>query len=493
MKLRKITSVICALGLAVSSMTIGAFAEEKEFVKTDIFTGESKISTGWTLGPEVQTTNGSGSFDPTEITKDGYFTVDYKGTEGAVYLAFSEWTTSKWASVNVPTSTESTSDGYTSMFSFDDCAAAYGSEDFSDVNAICAGTTTSVGETVITNISWHGYKMDSDLGETAMLYRGSKTANTVGTNLTFFYTKHVGGEWDASTINEGSYFYVEYTGAEDGIYLALASASGATNWAAVYADETGTTADGRRYSKFNYDNFSQAFGTNFARLDQIQAYCSKNEEVTLKRIAYFEGTGDPVDTSDGTWDRPDEGIAFIGDSIVQNPLVDSAHLNNIDWNGILGREDCVNYGIGGQTTKECSARIDELAKKNYDKVVMLCGINDIGRGFTNDEIIANYETMFAALKATNPDIEIFVISVLPTTPVFYTGAQDLIVALDADLKALTERNDNVTYVDCYSAFVGEDGYCKEGITFDGLHPNLDGYALIAEILNPYLESETPVI
>ena len=68
----------------------------------------------------------------------------------------------------------------------------------------------------------------------------------------------------------------------------------------------------------------------------------------------------------------------------------------------------------------------------------------------------------------------------------------MIVALDADLKTLAENNANVTYVDCYSSFVGEDGYCKEGITFDGLHPNLDGYAIIAEILNPYLGEKAPI-
>lgn len=492
MKFSRITSSVCAAALAVTAMSLGAYADEKQLETTNIFSGENKINAAWTLGPSVQTTNGSGKFDPTDITKDGYFTVDYTGTEGAVYLAFAEWTTEKWASVNVPTSTEVTENGYTSVFSFEDCAAAYGTEDFSDADAICAGSAAADGETVITDISWHGYPTAADLGETAMLYKGSQTANTMGTNLTFFYTKHVGGEWDASLINEGSYFYVEYTGAEDGIYLALSSASGATNWVAVYPDETGTTEDGRLYSIYKYENFSKAFGTNFARLDQIQAYCAKNELVTLKRIAYFEGEGDPVDASDGTWDRPDSGIAFIGDSIVQNPLVDSAHLNNIDWNGILDRTDCVNYGIGGQTTKECSARIDELAKKNYDKVVMLCGINDIGHGLTNEEIVANYETMFAALKETNPDIEIYVISVLPTTPVFYTDAQNMITALDADLKELTEKHDNVTYVDCYSSFVGEDGYCKEGITFDGLHPNLDGYAIIAGILNSYLNGSDPV-
>lgn len=488
--IRKALASLCAATLAVSAMSVESFAAEKKQLETTcIYSGEFKIETAWAMGPSVQTTNGSGNFDPTDITEGGYFTVDYTGTEGAVYLAFSEWTSEKWVTVNVPSSTAVNGKGFTSTFSFSDCAAAYGTTDLSDVDAITVGAANSVGDTVITNLSWHGYPTTVDIGETDLLYKGSQTASVKDTNLTFFYTKHVGGEWDAAKINKGSYFYVEYTGEKDGIYLALSSASGATQWVAVYPDETNTTADGRLYSIYKYDNFAERFGTNFARLDEILAYSAKNEEVTLKRIAYFEGTGEPVDTSDGTWDRPETGIAFIGDSIVQNPRVDAAHLNCIDWNGILGRTDCVNYGIGGQTTKECSARIGELAKKNYNKAVMLCGINDIGRGYSNAEIISNYETMFSALIEKNPNIRIYLISVLPTTPVFYTGAQHLIVSLDNDLKALAEKYENVTFVDCYSSFVGDDGYCKEGITFDGLHPNLDGYAIIAGILNPYLDQD----
>lgn len=487
MKFFRIASVVCAVTLAVSSACLEVSAEaaqDKQLVTTSLFSGESKISKAWTLGPSVYTTNGGGSFDPTEITKGGYFTVDYTGTEGKVYLAFAEWNTNKWESVNVPTSTVATENGYTSSFSFDACAKAYGSEDLSDIHAICVGTTDSKGETVITNISWNGYPASSDLGETALLFKGSSAAEAKDTNLTFFYTKHVGGDWDASAINEGSYFYVEYVGAKDGVYLAFLSASGATDWVAVYPDETGINKDGRYYSLFKYDNFAEKFGTNFQRLDQIQAYSATNEKVSLKRIAYFEGEGAPVDNTDGTWDRPDTGIAFIGDSIVQNAL----GVYHIDWNGILGRTDCVNYGIGGQTTKECSARIDELAKKNYSKVVMLCGINDIGRGHTNEQITANYVTMFDALRKTNPNIEIYLISVLPTSPAFYTNAQHMIANLNKDLQAMANEQ-KVTYIDCYSSFLGDDGYCKSELVSDGLHPNLDGYAVIADILNPFLGEE----
>lgn len=491
MKNIKITSVICAAAISTPVLCIGASAEDKKMVDCNIFSGSEKIPTAWTLGPQIQTSNGSGNFDPTEITKDGYFTIDYIGTEGAVYLAFSEWTTSKWASVNAPTSTAKTDSGFTSTFSFEDCAKIYESEDFSDVDVICVGSANAEGETIITDISWHGYPAASDLGETALLFKGSKEAESIGINLTFFYTKHVGGDWDASTINEGSCFYAEYLGEEDGVYLALTSASGATDWVAVYPDETGKTENGRFYSIFKYENFSKKFGTNFKRLDQIQVYSNKNAKITLKRIAYFTGTGNPIDTNGiDTWDRDDTGIAFIGDSIIQNPLVDSAHLKKIDWNGILNRTDCSNYGIGGQTTMECSARIDELAKKHYSKVVMLCGINDIGRGYSNQQICDNYKTMFSALKTANSDIEIYLISVLPTTDKWYTDAQDKIVALDKDLKTLADNESNITFVDVYPSFISDNGYCKPELVFDGLHPNLEGYSVIANILNPYLGEKT---
>lgn len=43
---------------------------------------------------------------------------------------------------------------------------------------------------------------------------------------------------------------------------------------------------------------------------------------------------------------------------------------------------------------------------------------------------------------------------------------------------------------CYSSFANtETSYCKDGLTFDGLHPNLVGYAILANILNPYLADD----
>lgn len=491
-KIKKMLALFAVATLSVATVsftaTTSAYAETTETKSIDLFSGAAEAKYPWQLATTTLTTKAGGNFDPSSIKKDGYFHVEYTGEEGAVYLALGNWTNSTlpgWTSLN-PSKSGKTETGFYSDFTFDDCAKAYKSEDFSDISAIYTGSASAAA--TITKFTWCSEAVKEDEEESKPtginLYDGpvTATATAQNTNMAYFFSKHVGGTWDASKINKDSYFYVEYTGAKDGIYLALTSASGATNWVAVYPDETGLTESGSYYSLYKYDNFSKKFGTNFARLDQIQVYSNTNETVTLNNIKYFEGKGDPVDTTDGTWDRPDTGIAFLGDSIVQNALYSHG-----DWNTILGRDDCSNYGIGCQTTVQCERRINDVAKRHYEKVVMLCGINDLGGGITTDQTIANYKSMFSQIHEKNPNTKIYLISVLPTYPVFFNGAQFMMVNLNKAYKELSDEYDYVTYVDCHSSFVGEDGYCKDGLLVDGLHPNDKGYAIIADVLNPYLK------
>ncbi len=320
-----------------------------------------------------------------------------------------------------------------------------------------------------------------------VLFSGLASASSSGTTLGFFYTAHAGGKWDACEMPVGSSLCVEYSGSEVGIYLAFSSASGDTPWVAIYPDMTVATEDGSYLSCFSYENFTHAYGTSLSRLDQIQCYSLKSGQTVLHRITLRAGDGEVPPRTDGQWLRPDSGIAFVGDSIVQNPLVDTQHLGAVDWNGILGRTDCANYGIGGQTTRELLRRISHVAQREYDTVVFLCGINDIGRNISNAEIVGNYRKMIAALRESNPQVRIVLISVLPTTPAYYTDAQDRIAGLNTVLEVMAQQTD-VLFVDAYSAFVGQDGYCKEGLTFDGLHPNMQGYAVLAQLLTPVLDA-----
>lgn len=472
--------LICILALTT------AFAEDDEgFVETVLFDGEAAVHNNWELAIGVNTTNANGSFDPSIITEEGYFTVEYSGSMKAVYLAFSDWQSGLWASVNVPSACDGSSDLYTATFTFNQCYIQYGSKDFSAVDQICAGSTTAAGDTVIRRIVWHGRPIADDLNATDVLFKGAAVSSTANANMAYAFTRHVGGDFDASTINEGSRFYAEYTGPAGGVYLALSSHSGATQWARVNASETVSLDNGRYASYFDYKDFASAWGTNFARLDQLTVFSSVSMPVTLHRLAYFSGSGEPVDSGDGRWSRPDTGIAFIGDSICQNAL-----LMYGDWNRILGRSDCSNYGIGAQTTVQLRARIDELANRSYRMVVFICGINDIGRGYTKEEIVANYDAMISAIREKNPDCEFLLVSVLPTTDAFYAGQQAKINLLNMAYKRYASKTSGVTYVDVYSSFTSKTGeYAYPELLSDGLHPNADGYAVMAEILAQYLPTE----
>lgn len=483
MKLRIIALFLCCAALLTA---FPAAAAEEEL----LFSGESAVTGNWSVASDTTCT-----IDFAKLTPGSGFCAEYSTSREApaqIYLAING---KSWINVH-PTATVKTENGYIAWFGYDNLLSACGGS-FAGYNSVCL-CSYQPGEDVVTTfyrLSWVEEmpvpELELDLDHAVSLFVGSGSADTAGGNLTFFYTAHVGGKWDAAAINEGSSIYIEYTGTEVGVYLGFASASGATPWAAVYPDVTVPLGDGKYASVFSYANFSNMFGENFARLDQIQAYALKNEHTVLNRVCYIPGSGTAVDTSDGAWLRPDTGIAFIGDSIVQNPLVDTQHLGGIDWNGILGRTDCSNYGIGGQTTRELVKRIDALAAKDYHTVVFLCGINDIGRNLSNAQIVGNYRKMITALREKKPDIRIFILSVLPTESVHYTDAQNKIVGLNTVLQVMAQQ-EGLTFVDCHSTFVGEDGYCKKGLTFDGLHPNLEGYAIIADILNPLLDA-APVV
>lgn len=466
-------------------MPVSALADSGDRSEIVLFDGEASVSGDWQLITGVNTTNSSGSFDPLLITEGGYFVVEYTGADQAVYLAFSEWEAGTWSQVNVPASCEADGEIFKATFNFDQCREQYGNADFTAVDQICVGSTNAGVGTTVRRIVWYGFPLTDDLNATVDLFRGSVTAKAANINLQFIFTKHVGGDFDASQINEGSRFYVEYTGAINSVYLALSSHSGATQWSRINPDETIALENGRWAAWFNYDNFARIWGTNFARLDQVTVFTATERKVTLHRVSYFAGKGEPVDTSDGRWSRKDTGIAFIGDSICQNAMLIYG-----DWNTILGRSDCVNYGIGGQTTKECLARIDELASRNYRMVAFICGINDIGRGHTNEEIVANYDGMIKAIREKNPDCEFMLVSVLPTTSAFYTGQQEKILQLNMAYERYASETDGVTYVDVYSSFTSKAGeYAYPELLSDGLHPNQAGYAKMAEILTKALPTE----
>ena len=61
-----------------------------------------------------------------------------------------------------------------------------------------------------------------------------------------------------------------------------------------------------------------------------------------------------------------------------------------------------------------------------------------------------------------------------------------IVKLNAWMKSYAAQV-NATYVDYFSALVDAQGWMKDGIANDGLHPNAEGYKIMAPIVSAAID------
>ena len=317
--------------------------------------------------------------------------------------------------------------------------------------------------------------------EKIRLFEGSACCEMVDYCPVTLFTTHVGGEWDAAGAREGTGFEITYAGKKNGFDLVLLSHSGSNPWARISPENTEENPDGSYTTLFPWEQVKECYGTRFALLDDLRAISNTEEKMELRSLAVLPGTGCQADKENGRWLVPDQGIAFLGDSIVQNVK----HFEG-DYNTLLEREDCVNFGIGSQTTRECLARIGEIAQRSYRKLVLHVGINDIGKGRTTAQILDNVEKMLAIMRKSQPEMDFVLLSVLPTTDRYFTHEQWKIAELNKAYAQLAQEQEHVVFANVYPLFLGKDGYAREELTLDGLHPNHQGYLLVKEVLQDLL-------
>jgi lysophospholipase L1-like esterase len=114
-------------------------------------------------------------------------------------------------------------------------------------------------------------------------------------------------------------------------------------------------------------------------------------------------------------------------------------------------------------------------------VVILAGVNDVAGNtgpMTPEMTEDNFRSMVEL--ATANGIHMIVASILPVAefpwaPGVHPAGK--IQALNAWLQRYCADH-SVIYVDYYSAMADADGGMKPGISFDGVHPNAKGYAIM---------------
>ncbi len=180
---------------------------------------------------------------------------------------------------------------------------------------------------------------------------------------------------------------------------------------------------------------------------------------------------------------------FLGDSIT-----DGWRLK--EYYG--GDRDFVNRGISGQITGEMLGRMQaDVINLRPQLVLVLAGINDIGRG-VSISTIENNLSMIADLSEAH-HIQPMFASLLPVSDYHkdinpqYARTDHLppakILELNTWLKSFCEQR-HLSYVDYYSAMVDKAGFMPADMADDGLHPNARGYRVMAPIALTAIDAVT---
>jgi len=144
-------------------------------------------------------------------------------------------------------------------------------------------------------------------------------------------------------------------------------------------------------------------------------------------------------------------------------------------------------GISGQTTSQMLVRFrQDVIGLKPALVVILAGTNDIAGNtgpMTLDEILGNIISMSELARANG--IKVVIASILPAEkypwkPELTPAAE--IVQLNSMLKKYAWVEGH-TYLDYFTKMANRKNGLKAAFTYDGVHPNLEGY----QVMEPLLE------
>lgn len=135
---------------------------------------------------------------------------------------------------------------------------------------------------------------------------------------------------------------------------------------------------------------------------------------------------------------------------------------------------------------EPCTRMSALLSKQYGKVYVLFGINELG--FNIDGFIDIYSDVLAQLAEGEPDATIYVLSLTPITQKKDANNElfkrDRILEFNRAIEEMAARGGYI-YLDLYDALADENGWLPEQQATDGIHFTADKYPEWAEYLRTH--------
>jgi lysophospholipase L1-like esterase len=180
-------------------------------------------------------------------------------------------------------------------------------------------------------------------------------------------------------------------------------------------------------------------------------------------------------------ENPEQGdnrIVFMGDSITE-------FWGTINPAFFEGRP-YVNRGISGQTSPQMLLRFrDDVIALKPAVVVILAGVNDIAGNKGPATLEEITDTIFSMIELANENhIKVILCSVLPASDFPWRPNHEpatKIVALNTLLRDYSNAN-AIPFVDYHTAMTDDEGGLAVAYSNDGVHPNKEGYQVMATLL-----------
>lgn len=178
-------------------------------------------------------------------------------------------------------------------------------------------------------------------------------------------------------------------------------------------------------------------------------------------------------------------ILFFGDSLTAGYGLNNAKTESLPaliQQRILSENlayHVINGGLSGDTSSGGLYRLDYWINRPITVFVLELGINDIIRGIPPQTTANNLQTIIDKVKQKHPDVKIALMGM--EIPAFIPGA--FAAQFKAIFRKLAETN-NIAFVPFYLQDVA--GIANLNLP-DRLHPNAEGYKIIANNIWPVIK------
>ena len=168
-------------------------------------------------------------------------------------------------------------------------------------------------------------------------------------------------------------------------------------------------------------------------------------------------------------------------------FADTAILGNSLIVGLSGYSNLQTpdyYCAVSLSVDNAGAYVDTMAQKQYRKVYIELGINEIG--YPPDYFISLYRAMLDKIRATQPNADIYIMAVTPTSRAM-TGSwfsRERVIMYNEALYRLAAQW-GCWYLDVFTPLADSEGYLPGADTWDGIHFYAAKYPVWENIIRTY--------